>query len=206
MEIDNMAMGCQIDYAAYRTAGKLYLTFTNNRQKEVSEYFVQWIGCGDRRSSRDSTTDFLKLLNLIKDQLPLDPSTEQPLLPVQFMEKVFEMTDTKKSKEVDLKHIGSHFFEDAAFLIQQAQAHSIPLDTRFKYHKATFDKENIIEVKDDDLSIKLKFPRHRFSNARGKVRIAGEGPNRILVIESQHLIDEIEKKLGSAPNGNAKKN
>lgn len=111
MEIDNMAMGCQIDYAAYRTAGKLYLTFTNNRQKEVSEYFVQWIGCGDRRSSRDSTTDFLKLLNLIKDQLPLDPSTEQPLLPVQFMEKVFEMTDTKKSKEVDLKHIGSHFLK-----------------------------------------------------------------------------------------------
>ena len=199
MDMANMAMGCQIDYLAYRTSGVQCLTFTV-RQKEISDYFVEWVGCVEKKSSKSSTEDFQRLIKSIPNLLPVDPATGQPMQPGQFMDEVINLTEGKKTKEVDLQHIGEHFFDDKMFLLDQAHQQNLLIDTQFAYSQPAFQKENIVEVKDDDLKLKLKFPRFRFGD-RKSIKITDNGDGRILVIKSEHLIEQILKKINGTSNG-----
>ncbi len=200
MDMANMAMGCQIDYLAYRSAGVPCLTFTIRKQKDISDYFIEWLGCIDKKSSRTSTEDFQNLVKSIGHLLPIDPATGKPMQPGQFMDEVNSLTEGKKVKEVDLQHVGEHFFDDKMFLINQAQEQKILIDTKFTYNQPAFQKENIIEVKDDDLKLKLKFPKFRFGD-RKSIKITDNGDGPILVIKSEHLIEQILKKINSSSNG-----
>ena len=200
MDLANMAMGCQIDYLAHRSAGAPCLTFTIRKQKDISDYFIEWIGCIDKKSSKTSTEDFQNLVKSIDHLLPLDPATGSPMQPSQFMDEVNNLTEGKKTKEVDLQQVGEHFFDDKMFLLDQAHEQNILIDTKFTYHQPAFQKENIVDVKDDELKLKLKFPKFRFGD-RKSIKITDNGDGRILVIKSEHLIEQILKKLNDSSNG-----
>ncbi|WP_080054400.1 nucleoid-associated protein [Spirosoma aerolatum] len=199
METDKMAMGCQIDYIKYRSEGQKCLAFTHNRQKEVSDYFVEWIGCQNRKSGKESTEDLYKLIDAIRDELPINPNTNEKVTAEKLKEDIFNLVESEQTKTLDLQTIGKHLFNDNMFFLNKARAHKIEIDSSFKLHKSTFAKYNLFDVKDDDLGIKLKFPKHRFGDRR-TIKIKNEGADRKLIIESPSLIDQILRRLEQMGN------
>ncbi len=194
METDKMAMGCQIDYIKYRSEGQKCLAFTHNRQKEVADYFVEWVGCQNRKSGKESTEDFYRLLDAIKDELPVDAETGEAMTAEKLKTNVFNLVESQQNKKIDLLTVGRHIFEDEMFLVNKARSHKIEIDTEFKLHKGTVSKRGWLDVKDEDLGIKLKFPKHQFGD-RSPIRIKQDGLNKILIIDSPSLINQIVNGL-----------
>lgn len=199
MELVNMAMGCQIDYVAHRS-DQPCLTFTQQRNKEVSEYFIDWVGCVNRKSPKAATQDFHNLVRAIPDRMPNNPFTEKQMTPSEFLAAVKDMTKTQANPEVDILHISKHYFGDSQFLQNQAYEQQLPLDTLFNYHQETYKKDMSVEVKDENLDLKLKFPKTQFGDGK-PVNITGREGEKILVIKSQALIQQILNKMNPAPDG-----
>lgn len=198
MELVNMAMGCQIDYVAHRSSLSC-LKFTQQRNKEVSEYFINWTGCVDRKSPKAATQDFHNLIRAISDQMPINQFTGKKMTPNDFLAAVKDLTTTQANPEVDILHISKHYFGDSQFLQGKAEEKLLPLDTFFNYHQETYKKDMLVEVKDDSFGLKLKFPKTQFGDGR-PVNVTGRGEDRILVIKSQALIEQIMNKMTPAPD------
>lgn len=184
-DTQNIAMGCEISYSKFAKA-QTYLRLTNKRSAEVSDYFKKWIGIDNKGSSADYTNAFYDLIDKVSDDPKIEPSSN-------LKAKLFGLLSVQKEKIADLQAIGSQIFDDKMFLVERAKTLNIEIDSRFQLNSKAFRKRNFIETKDAD-GIKLSFPRHLYGSNQ-PIEVRGEGSERVLVIESQDLIDDILKKL-----------
>lgn len=73
VDTSNLAMACRINNERYDSQDENYLSFTQLRQQEISEYFKNWISIEQIETSSEYTKQLYDIVTQI--ERPVDPST-----------------------------------------------------------------------------------------------------------------------------------
>ena len=190
---EKLAMACRVSFHGFHsnTARDLSLT---RKQREISDYFSNWLAAGEPETNQEYTNDFFKLTGLL--ELPVNEETGKQLELNEFRRLVYEYVNSQPNKNVDLRSLSQHFYGDENTILDFAETEGIEIATEFKAHSKGLKKFYLVDVNED--GIQLKFSRGEWG--RGKINF-GEKQNQI-VIESEALYkklsDEVER--GSSSN------
>jgi nucleoid-associated protein YejK len=104
-------------------------------QKEISEYFINWIGLERPESSREMTTAFLQMASELP--LPADAETGQPMEESRFREKVLQFAMSSPQKTINIEQFDQEFYGSEQPAQQYLQENDLPLEEEFRFDKRT---------------------------------------------------------------------
>lgn len=187
VDTKNLAMACRINENRIDEEEINYLSFTQLRQQEVSEYFKAWISI----KQIESSSDYTKALYTIITQIvpPVDPATNTQYPIETFRNLVYSYTSSSPNDTVNIRDLSQHFYGDPNTVSDYANANNISLDTEFRYNKRQLKKFIKLEVNRD--GINLKFSRGTLNE---KIRISEEDPN-IVIIESASFANALRAEI-----------
>ncbi|RUT68495.1 hypothetical protein D0817_20415 [Flavobacterium cupreum] len=187
VDTKNLAMACRINENRIDEDEINYLSFTQLRQQEVSEYFKAWISI----QQIESSSDYTKALYTIITQIvpPIDPETTLPYPIETFRNLVYSYASSSPNDTVNIRDLSQHFYGNPNTVSDYANANNISLDTEFRYNKRQLKKFVKLEVNRD--GINLKFSRGTLNE---KIRISEEDPN-IVIIESQSFANALRVEI-----------
>ena len=193
LDTNNLAMACKIDENRIRNNQPNYLSFTQLKQKDVAEYFLDWISIQQPESSIEYTNLLYDLLNIVDP--PVDKESKAPYSIEEFRNNVYSYVTSNPNKIVNLHDLGIHFYNDPYKFIDAANDNDISIDTEFKYNKRQLRKFIRIEINKD--GINMKFSRGVVYN--NKIRLSEENRN-IVIIESESFAKALRDEIGNTNN------
>src|SRR5690606_24086946 len=115
-----------------------YLSFTQLRQQEVSEYFKAWVSI----KQIENSSDYTKALYTIITQIvpPIDPTTNAQYPIETFRNLVYNYASSSPNDTVNIRDLSQHFYGDPNIVSDYANANNISLDTEFRYNKRQLKK------------------------------------------------------------------
>lgn len=187
VDTKNLAMACRINENRIDEDEINYLSFTQLRQQEVSEYFKSWISI----QQIESSSDYTKALYTIITQIvpPIDPETTLRYPIETFRNLVYSYASSSPNDTVNIRDLSQHFYGNPNTVSDYANANDISLDTEFRYNKRQLKKFVKLEVNRD--GINLKFSRGTLNE---KIRISEEDPN-IVIIESESFANALRIEI-----------
>ena len=188
LDTNNLAMACKINESRIINNAPNYLTFTQLKQKDVSDYFLDWISIQQPESSDEYTKALYNLVNIIEPPINAETNQEYPI--EEFRNLIYNYISSNPNKIVNLLDLGRHFYNDPNKFINLAEENDISIDSEFKYSKRQLRKFVRIEVNRD--GINLKFSRGAFNS--NKVRFSTENDN-IVIIESARFAEALRNEL-----------
>ena len=187
LDTNNLAMACRINEAKLLSSDANYITFTQLKQQLLSEYFKDWISIKQLESSREYTKALYDIINQIDP--PIDSETNNPFPIEVFRDKIFAYVSTNPNKVVNLRDIGSHFYDNPDKITTFASENDISIDTEFRFNKRQLKKFVSVTVNKD--GINLKFSRGALND---KVRFSNENDD-IIIIESSDFATALRNEL-----------
>ncbi len=187
LDTNNLAMACRINEARIDGQEPNYLSFTMNKQKEVSDYFTKWICIQQTETNTEFTKKLYEIINQIEP--PHDVATGLELPIEDFRARVYNFAADHPSKTINLHALGYYLYNDAAKIVVFAENRRIPIDTEFRYDPKILKRFIRLEVNADGIS--LKFSRGDMDR---KVRFSLENPNMV-IIESQRFTDALKREI-----------
>ncbi|MCD4818302.1 MAG: nucleoid-associated protein [Candidatus Cloacimonetes bacterium] len=189
VDTNNLAMACRINEAKLNSGDTNYLTFTQLKQQSISDYFLDWIAVKQLESSREYTKALYEIVNQIEP--PIDAETNEPYPIEIFRDKLYSYVKSNPNKTVNLREIGSHFYNNPSYITDFATEHDIVIDTEFRYNRRQLKKFVSVTVNRD--GINLKFSRGALNE---KVRFSREYEN-IIIIESKSFVDALRNEISN---------
>lgn len=187
VDTKNLAMACRINENRIDTEEKNYLSFTQLRQQEVSEYFKTWISIQQLESSSDYTKTLYRIITQIVPPVNPDTNLQYPI--ETFRNLVYSYTSTSPNDTVNIRDLSQHFYGNPNTVSDYATANDISLDTEFRYNKRELKKFIKLEVNRD--GINLRFSRGTLNE---KIRISEEDPD-IVIIESASFANALRIEI-----------
>lgn len=186
IDFEHLAMACRIDREMYTANNGSYLTFINRRNID-SNFFTNWI-CADELIN--NTRDTRNLLKILKEAEPPADENNKAVKQVDFINDVYKfIKDAPKGEIIDLKQIGSRFYEDENKLTSLAQDRNITLNHQFKPDNAVL--RQFVSIKARAEGIDIVFPQ-QFLDEKKIELFPGEGK---IVVKSSALIEKIEAEM-----------
>jgi len=187
VDTKNLAMACRINENRINEDEINYLSFTQLRQQEVSEYFKAWISI----KQIENSSDYTKALYTIITQIvpPIDPETNAQYPIETFRNLVYSYTSSSPNDTVNIRDLSQHFYGDPNTVSDYANTNNISLDTEFRYNKRQLKKFIKLEVNRD--GINLKFSRGTLNE---KIRLSEDDPN-IVIIESESFANALRAEI-----------
>jgi nucleoid-associated protein len=185
LDTNNLAMACRIEIDKYTSNQLKYLTFTSKKQRDVSEYFKNWISISSMESSREYTKTLIDVLENI-EELPRDEQGNE-LKRGELISKACNIITNQSFKLINVDDLSKLLFNDSSAIRKFAQKIDKPLDTEFQYDTYALNNATKISIKADD--IELKF----FKGQTYKVRIPQSNPD-IVIIESKEFANSFREK------------
>lgn len=135
LNIDKLAMACRVHVDKYREGRERYLEVIKHAksQKEISDYFLTWIGLDRPESSRAMTTTFLDVVEHLP--LPVDRETGQTMEENEFRREVFAFAMTSPQKTIKVDDFDAHFYGEDQQTQTYLQEHQIELDNEFRFDR-----------------------------------------------------------------------
>ena len=187
LNTDRLAMACRINYKKFLDQDGKYLTFIKHRLPDISEYFINWIAAYNAESNAEYTKTLYDILNRL-DKFPLNEEGEEKSID-EFRKDVYDIVRSSPGKIVNLKNLGSHFYDDENYFTDFIEANQIEIDTEFRADSRALKGFIRIEVNAD--GIHLRFTRGELNS---KVKIDPKNDN-LIIIESKKFADKFRREL-----------
>jgi nucleoid-associated protein len=186
VDTNKLAMACRIDLEKYSNDDIRYLHFTNYNQRDISEYFIQWIEASLVDKSKEDTVELLSILKNV--DLPVDPETEEEYEEDKFRTKIFDHVNST-GKVVRLRELGANFWDDENFLLNYVEEHDIEINNEFRAIGSVLNRLKKYEIASGNLKVSFKQSDLNERNLR-----PGDGVNTI-IIESAALRNKLDDLL-----------
>lgn len=187
LDTSHLAMACRINESKILEGDSKYISFTRLRQKEVSDYFTDWICVKQLESSTEFTEALYQIINSIP--APINPETNEQYSIDAVRNMVYENARNNSQRNINLQSLSEQIYGNPNTISQFAEEHQISIDSEFRYDKAALRKFVQINVTRD--GINLKFSR---GDGDTKVRLSEENPN-VVIIESEQFADALRRQL-----------
>lgn len=187
VDTKNLAMACRINENRIDNEEINYLSFTQLRQQEVSEYFKNWISIEQLESSSDYTKSLYQIITQIVP--PVNPDTEQQYELETFRNLVYNYASSSPNGTINVRDLSQHFYNSPNTISNYAEENDISIDTEFRFNKTQLKKFIRLEVNRDGIS--LRFSRGALDE---KVRISEDNPNMV-IIESESFANALRKEI-----------
>ena len=187
LDTRNLAMACRINENRIDSDEENYLSFTQVKQAEISDYFLDWISIRQLESSTEYTKSLYQIVNQIPP--PIDPDTNQEYPIEEHRNIVYNFISSNPNKVVNLRDLGEHFYHNPDIYINYAEENDISIDTEFRYNNRQLKRFIKIEINRD--GINLKISRGALNN---KVSISEEDQN-VVLIRSERFADAFRQEL-----------
>ena len=183
LNTEKLAMACRIDIRKFQEEKGRYLEVIKHArsQKEISEYFLTWIGMKGSESSRELSATFLQVVEELP--LPVDEETGEVLAEGQFRKQVYNFVSSSPGKTIDIAAFDQHFYGEQPVVQSCLDDHHIELDPEFRFDRSVLKQVYKYRAAAEGLSV--AFSHEDFS--LGKLRIEGDE----LIIHSPELIRKI---------------
>jgi len=182
IDTDKLSMACRIDIEKYINKEERYLQFTNYKQQEISDYFVNWLEASQVSKIAEDTKTFIRIIDNI--DLPIDPETGNEYEEDKFRSNLYSMV-IAAGGILRIKEISSQYWEDENHLFDYIEKNGIDINGEFRISRTIFNQLNKFEVATG--KIKLSFSKGDWK--RGTVRRGDSGQ---IIIESQKLRAKID--------------
>lgn len=182
-------MACRINENRIDEEEINYLSFTQLRQQEVSEYFKNWISIQQLESSSDYTKSLYEIITQIEP--PINPETNAQYEIETFRNLVYSYASSSPTDTINVRDLSQHFYQDENIITNFADEKNISIDTEFRFNKRQLKKFIKLEVNRD--GINLKFSRGVLNE---KVRLSEDNPN-LVIIESQSFANALRNEIGN---------
>ncbi|WP_445453528.1 nucleoid-associated protein [Flavobacterium sp. 25HG05S-40] len=189
VDTKNLAMACRINENRIDLEEINYLSFTQLRQQEVSEYFKNWISIQQLESSSDYTKSLYEIITQIEP--PINTDTNTPYEIETFRNLVYNYTSSSPTDTVNIRDLSMHFYQNEDIISDFANNNNISIDTEFRFNKRQLKKFIKLEVNRD--GINLKFSRGVLNE---KIRLSADNPN-VVIIESQSFATALRNEIGN---------
>jgi len=186
IDFEHLAMACRINRNLYSAGNGGYLTFINRRNID-SNFFTNWICAEELINNIDDTRNLLKILKQVETPIG---DNDSPIKQLDFINDVYKfIKDTPKGVMIDLKQIGSRFYEDENKLTKFAQDGGIALNHQFKPDNGILKQFVNIKARAD--SIDIVFPQQFLDEKKIEI-FPTDGK---IVIKSPLLIEKIKAEM-----------
>ncbi len=187
LNTEKLAMAGRIDIRKYREGRGRYLELIKHArsQKEISEYFLNWIGMERSESSRELSATFLQVVEELP--LPVDEETGEVMAEGQFRKQVYNFVSSSPGKTIDIAAFDQHFYGEDPVVQPFLDDHRIELDPEFRFDRSVL--KQVYKYRAAAQGISLSFSHEDFS--LGRIRVEGDE----IVIHSPELIRKISDLL-----------
>ena len=183
LNTDRLAMACRIHFnkAKNGTERCVELIKHAKSQKEISEYFINWIGLERHETSKELTHTFLEMVSQLP--LPVNEESGETVKEGEFREAVVKFAMNSPDKTIDLKKFDERFYEGEAKTETFLQENELQLDQQFHFDGNLMRKFNNYRVYAEGIT--LNFARNHYQNR--KVEIEGDA----VIIRSEKLVQKL---------------
>lgn len=190
LNTDRLAMACRIHLDQNRESGHYAELIKHARsQKEISAYFINWIGLDEPASSRDLTDNFLEVVSQLP--LPVDQETGETMTEGVFREEVMNYALKSPNKMIEVEKFDQTFYGDQKTVQQYVQDHQVSLEPSFRFDDNTL--RDFYRCRAYAQGIALTFNRGHYQNRQ--IEIEGDS----VVIRSPELVEQIMQMLEERP-------
>jgi nucleoid-associated protein len=179
IDVDHLAMAGRINLNLLESEMR-YLSFINKRNEET-KFFLRWMCATDRLSNKDDTKIFREILN----EIDLPDGTDDKTL---FIKNILNHIKTSESKNVDLRTIGTVFYNNGEKLISFIEENDKIINHEFKPDAQELKKLVVLRASADRIT--LDFPLSYLKDGRIDVN---ESENKI-IITSPLLLEKIKSE------------
>lgn len=190
VDTGNLAMACRVNIGKYESVGENYLSLTQLRQKEISEYFKNWISIEQIESSKEYTEQLYNIISQI--ERPINPDTESEYEIETFRNLVYSYASSSPNRTINLRDLSQHFYNDPSTITEYAMENDIPIDTEFRYNSRQLKRFIKLEVNRDGISFKIS--RGEFDD---KVSFSDENES-LVIIESSLFASALRNEINSS--------
>lgn len=187
VDTKNLAMACRINENKIENEETNYLSFTQLRQQEISEYFKNWISIEQLESSSDYTKALYEIITQIVP--PVNPETNQQYELEEFRNLVYNYASSSPNATINVRDLSQHFYNSPNTISNYAEENDISIDTEFRFNKTQLKKFIRLEVNRDGIS--LRFSRGALDD---KVKISEDNPNMV-IIESESFANALRREI-----------
>lgn len=183
LNTEKLAMACRILFnkAKQGTERCVELIKHAKSQKEISEYFINWIGLERHESSKELTHTFLEMVSQLP--LPVDEESGAPVQEGEFREAVVKFAMNSPDKTIDLKKFDERFYEGEAKTETFLQENELSLDQEFRFDSNLVRKFNSYRAYAEGITV--NFSRNHVQSKQ--VEIEGDS----VVIRSAALVEKL---------------
>jgi nucleoid-associated protein len=192
VDTSNLAMACRINHGKYDIDEENYLSLTQLRQQEISEYFKNWISIEQIESSSEYTKQLYDIISQI--ERPVNPNTESEYEIETFRNLVYNYASSSPNKTVNLRDLSQHFYDDPNTISNYALENDIAIDTEFRYNQRQLKRFVKLEVNRDGINFRIS--RGAFDD---KVRFVEEDESQV-IIESITFANALRNEINNANN------
>ncbi|WP_158860983.1 nucleoid-associated protein [Lunatibacter salilacus] len=184
LDTNHLAMAFRLNVPNFNKKEGNYISFTNRKQPDVSEYFTDWV-CATKL---ESSTDFTKKLYDIINEIPLpkNPKTGKEYSIDEVRNMVYDHAKSNGQKNINLKSLSEHIYGDEGIIQDFATNNDIEIDTEFRFDRNVLKKFIQLSISVD--GIRLNFSRNDLGT---KVRRSEDNPNAI-IIESELFVNKFK--------------
>lgn len=187
LDTERLAMACRITLNKFQQNSGRFVDLIKfaKSQREISEYFTNWIGLDQPESSKSITQTFMHVID--KLPLPIDEDTGQPMEEEQFHNQVMAYAVESPQKTVEISKFDEHFYGKEPIVQNYLKENHIELDDEFRVDKGTMKKHYTYRASAEGISV--SFSKNDYTS--GKVSLKGDN----LVIDCPQLIEKIMDML-----------
>jgi len=186
LNTDRLAMACRIHLNQTRN-GSYYAELIKHArsQKEISAYFINWVGLLQAESSKDLTSSFLDVVSHLP--LPIDEETGEMMQEGTFREEVMNYALKSPQKMIEVEKFDQQFYGDQGTVKQYVQENEITLEPSFRFDDNTVRRFYNCRVYAQGIA--LTFNRGHYENKQ--IEIEGDS----IVIRSPELVEKIMQMI-----------
>ena len=187
LDTNHLAMACRINETKLDSGEQNYLSFTQHRQQEVSDYFIDWISVSQLESSTEYTKSLYEIINGLPT--PVNPTTNTPYSIDEVRNMVYENARNNAQRNINLQVLSQQIYGNPETILNYAEENQISIDTEFRYNKRALRRFVQVSVHKD--GINLKFSR---GDVGIKIRPSEDDPN-IVIIESPEFANALRAEI-----------
>ena len=135
LNIEKLAMACRIHVDRFKMGNERCLEVIKHAksQKEVSDYFLNWIGLERPESSSSMTGAFLEVVDHLP--LPVDQETGETMAENHFRREVFAYAMTNPQKTINIEEFDTHFYGEEQKTREYLRENEIEMAGEFRFDR-----------------------------------------------------------------------
>ncbi|WP_439481292.1 nucleoid-associated protein [Cyclobacterium plantarum] len=174
LDTSHLAMACRINYTKYSKKEENHITFTRQKQAEVSDYFMNWINVEILGSTTEYTNTLYTIFNKIERPKSKESGKEISIDELRSM--VFDFANSNADNLINVRALSQHLYGNEDTIPDYIEENDFIIDTEFRFDRTALKKFIQVSIRAD--GINLKFSKGDFGT---KVKISKEDPTMVII-------------------------